>query len=69
MTIPEVTIKLTTVKVESEVRTLRPNVKVVMGKPTFGIHKTCRKQFGLTNPIKYWLWQRWMKKNWKNEKI
>ena len=68
--IPEINLELTTVKVEPEVRTLRTNTKIVYGIPLIRVHKSCRKQMGLSNPIKYWLWQRWMKKNWnKNNKL
>ena len=64
--IPEINLKVTTVKVETYVRKLRTKIKVVMGTPTFGIHKSCRKSLGLSNPIKYWLWRRKMKKKWNN---
>ena len=68
MEIPEINLTMTTVKVEPEIRTLRTNFKVVMGTPIFEIHKSCRKRMGLSNPIKYWLWKRYMRKNWNNER-
>lgn len=64
--IPEVNLEMTTVKVESEVRKLRTGIKLVQGKPIFGVHKSCRKQIGLSNPITYWLWKQHMRKNWNN---
>ena len=64
--IPTIDLKLTTVKVEPEVRKLRSNIKIVEGKPVFGIHKSCRKSLGINNMFQYWLWKRWMSKNWKN---
>ena len=62
--IPEVNLKMTTVKVETEVRALRPNIKVVTGNPIFGIHKTCRKSLGINNIFQYWRWKRQMRINW-----
>jgi len=53
---------LTTVKVETIVRPSR--VKHVIGKPIFGVHKTCRKSLGINNLFQYWRWKRKMRKNW-----
>ena len=58
--IPEINLEITTVKVEP--RVMKSRVKLVMGRPIFGMHKSCRKQFGLSNPIKYWLWKKRMQK-------
>lgn len=62
----EINLKLATIYVKSEVRTLRPNIKVVFETPDFGITPSCRKQLGIDNPIKYWEWQMEMKRQWEN---
>jgi len=59
-------INLTSTTVKVEPRVIKTRFKVVMGKPIFGIHKSCWKSFGINNIFQYWLWQRQMRKNWNN---
>ena len=62
--IPEVNLELTTIYVAPEVRKTKTKLKVVYEVPEFGIHKSCRKQFGINNALDYWLWKRRMRKLW-----
>ena len=65
--IPTIDLKLTTVKVEPEVRKTR--VKLVNGTPVFGVHKSCRKSLGINNIFQYWIWKRRMRKKWNDEDL
>jgi len=59
----EINLTLTTTKVEG--KAIPTKYKVVMGKPVFGIHRSCWKEFGIKNRFQYWLWKREMRKNFK----
>ena len=42
--------------------------RIVTLPPEFGMSDGARKEFGLSNPIKYWWWRFQMKRKWKNDR-
>ena len=60
-------LKITTIKVDAEVREIKTKFRIITLPPDFGMSDGARKEFGLSNPIKYWWWRRQMKNKWKKK--
>ena len=60
-------LKICTKTVNVEPRVIKTKYKIITLPPDFGMSDGARKEFGLSNPIKYWWWQRQMKNKWKKK--